>query len=37
MFRRFIPSIGALDMSPIVAILVLQIVGRAGATPVIAG
>ena len=27
-FRRFIPPIGPLDVSPIVAILVLQIVGR---------
>lgn len=26
-FRRFIPSIGALDLSPIVAIIVLRIVG----------
>jgi YggT family protein len=26
-FRRFIPPIGPLDISPIVAILVLQIVG----------
>ena len=26
-FRRFIPAIGPLDFSPIVAILVLQIVG----------
>ncbi len=26
-FRRFIPPIGPLDLSPIVAILVLQIVG----------
>jgi YggT family protein len=27
-FRRFIPPIGPLDISPIVAILVLQVVGR---------
>jgi YggT family protein len=27
-FRRFIPPIGPVDVSPIVAILVLQIVGR---------
>ncbi|MEA2252355.1 MAG: YggT family protein [Solirubrobacteraceae bacterium] len=27
-FRRFIPSIGALDISPIVAILVLNFVGN---------
>ncbi len=27
-FRRFIPPIGPIDISPIVAILVLQIVGR---------
>jgi YggT family protein len=27
-FRRFIPPIGPLDISPIVAILVLQLVGR---------
>ena len=27
-FRRFIPSIGALDFSPVVAIFVLQIVGN---------
>jgi YggT family protein len=27
-FRRFIPPIGPIDVSPIVAILVLQIVGR---------
>jgi YggT family protein len=27
-FRRFIPMIGPLDVSPIVAILVLQIVGQ---------
>jgi YggT family protein len=26
-FRRFIPSIGAFDFSPIVAIIVLQVVG----------
>jgi uncharacterized protein YggT (Ycf19 family) len=26
-FRRFIPSLGALDISPIVAVLVLQFVG----------
>jgi uncharacterized protein YggT (Ycf19 family) len=28
LFRRFIPPIGPVDVSPIVAILVLQIVGR---------
>jgi uncharacterized protein YggT (Ycf19 family) len=28
LFRRFIPPIGPLDISPIVAILVLQVVGR---------
>ena len=28
LFRRFIPPIGPIDVSPIVAILVLQIVGR---------
>ncbi|HSD80045.1 MAG TPA: YggT family protein [Solirubrobacteraceae bacterium] len=27
LFRRFIPAVGPLDFSPIVAILVLQIVG----------
>jgi YggT family protein len=27
-FRRFIPPIGPIDISPIVAVLVLQIVGR---------
>jgi YggT family protein len=27
-YRRFIPPIGPIDVSPIVAILVLQIVGR---------
>jgi YggT family protein len=27
-FRRFIPPIGALDLSPVIAIFVLQIVGR---------
>jgi YggT family protein len=27
-FRRFIPPLGALDLSPIIAIFVLQIVGR---------
>ncbi len=27
LFRRFLPSIGPLDLSPIVAIFVLQIVG----------
>ena len=28
LFRRFIPPLGPVDISPIVAILVLQIVGR---------
>ncbi len=28
LFRRFIPPLGALDLSPIVAIIVLQVVGR---------
>jgi YggT family protein len=28
LFRRFIPPIGPIDVSPILAILVLQIVGR---------
>lgn len=28
LFRRFIPAIGPLDLSPIVAILALEIVGR---------
>ncbi len=28
LFRRFIPPIGAIDISPIVAILVLQVVAR---------
>ena len=28
LFRRFIPAIGPVDISPIVAILVLQIVGQ---------
>ena len=27
-FRRFIPPLGALDLSPIIAIILLQIVGR---------
>lgn len=27
-FRRFIPPMGMLDLSPIIAIIVLQIVGR---------
>jgi YggT family protein len=27
-FRRFIPAIGPLDLSPVVGILLLQIVGR---------
>jgi YggT family protein len=27
-FRRFIPPLGALDLSPIIAIFLLQIVGR---------
>jgi YggT family protein len=29
LFRRFIPAIGPLDLSPIVGILLLQFVGRA--------
>ena len=29
LFRRFIPAIGPLDLSPVVGILLLQIVGRA--------
>ena len=28
LFRRFIPPLGALDLSPIVALIVLQVVGR---------
>lgn len=28
LFRRFIPSVGMLDFSPIVALIVLQVVGR---------
>ena len=27
-FRRFIPPLGALDLSPVIAIFLLQIVGR---------
>jgi YggT family protein len=27
-FRRFIPPLGALDLSPVIAIILLQIVGR---------
>ena len=36
-FRRFIPPIGPIDVSPIVAILVLQIVGMYFLIPLIRG
>ncbi len=36
-FRRFIPPIGPIDVSPIVAILVLQIVGFSVIVPLIRG
>ena len=36
-FRRFIPPIGPLDISPIVAILLLQIVGLGIIGPIIDG
>ena len=36
-FRRFIPPIGPIDISPIVAILVLQIVGFSLVIPAIRG
>jgi YggT family protein len=37
LFRRFIPPIGPVDVSPIVAILVLQIVGFYVLIPLIRG
>jgi YggT family protein len=37
LFRRFIPPIGPVDVSPIVAILVLQIVGLNVLVPLIRG
>jgi uncharacterized protein YggT (Ycf19 family) len=37
LFRRFIPPIGPIDISPIVAILLLSIVGRGIIVPLIAG
>ncbi|HUR85684.1 MAG TPA: YggT family protein [Solirubrobacteraceae bacterium] len=37
LFRRFIPPIGPIDVSPIVAILVLQIVGLYLIVPLIRG
>ena len=37
LFRRFIPPIGPIDISPIVAILVLQLVGGALIIPLIRG
>jgi YggT family protein len=37
LFRRFIPPIGPIDISPIVALLVLQIVGRSIIVPLIDG
>jgi YggT family protein len=37
LFRRFIPPIGPVDISPIVAILLLSIVGRRIIVPLIAG
>jgi len=36
-FRRFIPPIGPLDVSPIVALLLLSIVGRGIIVPLIHG
>ena len=36
-FRRFIPAIGPLDLSPIIGILLLQFVGRLVLHSVIAG
>ena len=36
-FRRFIPPIGPIDISPIVAILVLQLVGGVLIIPLIRG
>jgi YggT family protein len=37
LFRRFIPPIGPVDVSPIVAILVLSIVGQGIIVPLIRG
>ena len=37
LFRRFIPMIGPLDISPIVALLVLQFVGLGLIVPVLRG
>ncbi len=37
LFRRFIPPLGPLDLSPIVAILLLQIVGLGILVPIIDG
>ncbi len=37
LFRRFIPPIGPIDISPIVAILVLQIVGFYLVIPLVRG
>jgi YggT family protein len=37
LFRRFIPPLGPLDLSPLVAILVLTIVGRGILIPLIHG
>ncbi len=37
LFRRFIPPIGPIDISPIVAILLLSILGRGILVPLIAG
>ena len=36
-FRRFIPPIGPIDLSPLVGILLLQIVGNAILVPLIRG
>ena len=36
-FRRFIPPLGPIDISPIVAILLLQIVGFSVVVPLIRG